>query len=99
MFVISIKRVFDYLGNRLEKPEYEYFGYDRYAGSFSTGYPTWMSINQAEKFATAEQAEKTYMENLKIITCSWGQYQRDSIRICEVKFKPVESLPWKIDKT
>ena len=39
MFVISIKRLFDYLGNRLEKPEYEYFGYDRYAGSFSTDYP------------------------------------------------------------
>lgn len=33
MFVISVKRLFDYLGNRLEKPEYEYFSYDRYAGS------------------------------------------------------------------
>lgn len=99
MFVISIKRLFDYSGTKLDKPEYEYFGYDRYAGSFSTGYPTWMNISQAVKFDTAEQAKKIYMDNLKIITCSWSQYQRDSIRICEVKFKPVESLPWKIDKT
>ena len=37
MFVISVKRLFDYLGNRLEKPEYKYFSYE---GSFSTGYPT-----------------------------------------------------------
>lgn len=58
MFVISIKRLFDYLGNKLEKPEYEYFGYDRYAGSFSTGYPTWMDFYQAETFKTAEQAKK-----------------------------------------
>lgn len=32
MFVISIKKIFDYSGNRLEKPEYEYFSYDKYAG-------------------------------------------------------------------
>ena len=41
MFVISVKRLFDYSGNRLEKLEYEYFGYDRYDGSFSTYYPVW----------------------------------------------------------
>lgn len=96
MFVISIKRLFDYLGNKLDKPEYEYFGYDRYDGSYSTGYPTWMSIRHAEKFKTAEQAKKVYMENLTTITCNWSHYQRDSIRICEVKFKPIESLPWKL---
>lgn len=95
MFVISIKRLFDYLGNKLEKPEYEYFGYDRYAGSFSTGYPTWMNFYHAETFKTAEQAKKTYMENLHYLICSWSDYDRDSIRICEVKFKPVEKLPWK----
>ena len=95
MFVISIKRLFDYLGNRLEKPEYEYFGYDRYAGSFSTGYPTWMHFRNAEIFRTAEEAKKTYMENLHILTCGWKNYDRDSIRICEIKFKPVEKLPWK----
>lgn len=95
MFVISIKRLFDYLGNRLEKPEYEYFGYDRYAGSFSTGYPTWMRFRNAEIFKTAEEAKKTYMENLHILTCGWKNYDRDSIRIREIKFKPVEKLPWK----
>lgn len=42
MFVISIKILFDCSGNRLEKPEYEYFSYDKYAGSFSTGYPLGM---------------------------------------------------------
>ena len=44
MFVISIKILFDCSGNKLEKPEYEYFSYDKYAGSFSTGYPTWESF-------------------------------------------------------
>lgn len=97
MFVISVKRLFDYLGNKLDKPEYEYFGYDRYASSFSTGYPTWMNrIHQAEIFKTAEEAKKIYMENLRILHCSWKDYDRDSIRICEVKFKSVESLPWKL---
>ena len=95
MFVISIKRLFDYSGNRLEEPEYEYFSYDRYAGSFSTGYPTWGSFYHAETFKTAEEAKKVYMENLRILTCSWSNYDRDSIRICEVKFKPIEKLPWK----
>ena len=98
MFVISIKRLFDYSGTKIDKPEYEYFGYDRYAGSFSTGYPTWMDIGHAEKFETAEQAKQIYMKYLNIIDCSWDKYQRDSIRICEVKFKPVESLPWKVEK-
>lgn len=95
MFVVSIKRLFDYSGNRLEKPEYKYFGYDRYAGSFSTGYPTWMDFYQAETFKTAEQAKKTYMENLRILNCSWSDYDIGSIRICEVKFNPVGKLPWK----
>lgn len=95
MFVVSIKRLFDYSGNRLDKPEYEYFGYDRYAGSFSTGYPTWMRFRNAEIFKTAEEAKKTYMENLHILTCGWKNYDRDSIRIREIKFKSVEKLPWK----
>ena len=63
MFVISIKRLFDYSGNRLEK--------------------------------TAEEAKKVYMENLHILTCGWKNYDRDSIRICEIKFKPAGKLPWK----
>lgn len=98
MFVISIKLLFDCSGNRLEKPEYEYFSYDKYAGSFSTGYPTWDNFYHAENFKTAEQAKKVYMENLHILYCSWKDYDRDSVRICEVKFKPVEKLPWKEDK-
>lgn len=95
MFVISVKRLFDYLGNRLEKPEYEYFGYDRYAGFFSTGYPTWHSFHYAETFKTTEEAKKAYMKNLRILACSWGEYDRNSVRICEIKFKPVGKLPWK----
>lgn len=98
MFVISIKKLFDYSGNRLEKPEYEYFGYDRYAGSFSTGYPTWMRFCNAEIFKTAEEAKKVYLKDLYYLTCSWENYDRDSIRICEIKFKPVEKLPWKKSK-
>ena len=92
MFVISVKRLFDYLGNRLEKPEYKYFSYE---GSLSTGYPTWDSFYLAETFKTAEEAKKVYMENLHILACSWGEYDRDSGRIHEIKFKPVEKLPWK----
>lgn len=95
MFIISIKRLFDHSGNKFDKPEYEYFGYDRYAGSFSTGYPTWMRFRNAEIFKTAEEAKKTYMENLHILTCGWKKYDRDSIRIREIKFNPVEKLPWK----
>lgn len=95
MFVVSIKRLFDYSGNRLDKPEYEYFGYDRYVGSFSTVYPTWMRFCNAEIFKTAEEAKKAYMKNLHILICSWEAYDRDSIRICKVKFNPVEKLPWK----
>lgn len=95
MFVISVKRLFDYLGNKLDKPEYEYYAYDRYAGSFSTGYPTWDSFYHAETFKTAEEAKKVYMKDLRNLYCSWKDYDRGSIRICEVKFKPVENLPWK----
>lgn len=98
MFVISVKRLFDHSGNRLEKPEYEYFGYDRYDGSYSTGYPTWMKFYHAETFKTAEQAKKVYMENLPILLSNWKDYDRGSIRIREVKFKPVEKLPWKENK-
>lgn len=95
MFVVSIKKLFDYLGNKLDKPEYEYFGYDRYAGSFSTGYPIWTGFYHAETFKTAKEAKKAYMKNLHILICSWEAYDRDSIRICKVKFNPVEKLPWK----
>lgn len=95
MFVISVKRLFDYSGNRLEKPEYEYFGYDRYAGSFSTGYPTWESFYHAETFKTVEEAKKAYLENLCILACGWKNYDKDSVKICEIKFNPVEKLPWK----
>ena len=90
MFVISIKILFDCSGNKLEKPEYEYFSYDKYAGSFSTGYPTWDDFYHAETFKTAEQAKKVYI--------CWKDYDRDSVRICEVKFKPIEKLPWKENK-
>lgn len=105
MFVISIKRLFDCLGNKLEKPEYEYFGYNWCAGSFSSSDFTWESFYHAETFKTAEEAKEVYMENLHILTCDWKDYDRDSIRICEVKIEPLESrlklsesLPWKLDK-
>lgn len=94
MIVISIKRLFDYSGNKLDKPEYEYFAYDKYAGPFSTGYPTWDRFYHAETFKTAEEAKKVYIINLHILRCSWKNYDRNSIRICEIKFKPIEKLPW-----
>lgn len=97
MFVISVKRLFDYLGNKLDKPEYEYFGYDKYAGSLSTGYPCWQDFYHAETFETAEEAKDVYMEELRYLACSWEAYDKDSVRICEVKFKPVEKLPWIIN--
>lgn len=98
MFVISIKKIFDRDGNKLPTPEYEYFGYDRYAGSFSTGYPTWMRFHHAEIFKTAEEAKKVYLENLGYFICSWEKYDRDSIKICKIEFKPAETLPWKIEE-
>lgn len=92
MFVIAIKKIFDYDGTKLNKPEYEYFGYDKYAGSFSTGYPTWMRFRQAEIFKTAEEAKEVYLKTLHYLICSWKECDRDSIKICEIKFEPMETI-------
>lgn len=100
MFVINIKRCYDSAGVKIKepfKPFDGYFGYDRYAGSFSTGLPTWLcSIKYAEQFNTAEEAKKAYLENLSIMSCNWKVYDKNSIKICEVKVEPVEPLPWKL---
>ena len=47
---------------------------------------------------TNEEAKKVYLEKLYYLICSWENYDRDSIKICEVKFKPVGKLPWKENK-
>lgn len=74
--------------------EYEYFGYYRHSGPFSTGYSTWVRT-LPEIFKTVEDARSVYMEYLHILACSWKDYDRDSIRICEIKLNPAEKLPWK----
>lgn len=53
------------------------------------------SFYHAETFKTAEEAKKTYMENLCIFDGCWKDYDRGSVRVCEIKFKSVEKLPWK----
>ena len=97
MYVISIKRITDYsLEHKpLEEPEWEYLGFDRYSGSFSTGYPCWMTFNSCETRKTFEEimelwehvnkSSNLYINNPK-------DYDMNSLAIRKVSFKPVKKL-------
>lgn len=76
MYVVSIKRIRDHTGEQLaeDKQYWEYASYDRYAGSFSTGYPCFSGINHAENFETVEKA-KEWWEGFKKYTTN--RYEKD----------------------
>ena len=76
IFVISIKRVRDYLGNKCE-PYSEYASYDRYAGSFSTGYPCFDRIEHAITFDSIEDAEQKFEKWWKDFVYGHSNYAKD----------------------
>lgn len=70
MYVVSIKRTRDCTGELLseDKQYWEYASYDRYAGSFSTGYPCFGSLNHAEKFENEGQAKEWWEKSKNFVT-------------------------------
>lgn len=94
MFVISIKRIRKYNGEKLnDKDQYwEYGMYDRYAGSFSTGYPCFGNLSNSEKFKTVEEARKWWNSCKKNLRYDAKDYDRSTLGIRECIFKTVEKL-------
>lgn len=98
MYVISIKRITDYsLEHKpLKEPEWEYLGFDRYSGSFSTGYPDWMDIHHCEKRDTLEEImdlwKKVSKSGTNIYINDTKNYDMSSLAIRKVSFKPVKKL-------
>ena len=88
MYVISIKHI--------EKPEWGYLGFDRYSGSFSTGYPCWTNLNNCEKRETLEEIMKLWesvsKDNVNAYLKYSNGYDMSSIAIRKVSFKPVKKL-------
>ena len=98
MYVISIKRITDYsLEHKpLKEPEWEYLGFDKYSGSFSTGYPCWTNLNNCEKRETWEEIMKLWESVSKnnvntYLKYSYG-YDMSSLAIRKISFKPIKSL-------
>lgn len=70
-YVISIKRTRNYLGAPLKNEEqyYEYASIDRYAGSFSTNYPTFDEYRpHAVEFESVDKALEWWTINKKFLT-------------------------------
>lgn len=97
-YVISIKRVKNYVGEKLETPEWEYASYDRYAGSMSSGYPCFDGfIGHAIRFASVEEAEKEFPKWFKDFAYGHSRYQEDydmdSLAIRKITFVTKRRLP------
>lgn len=97
MYVISIKRITDYSENKpLEEPYWEYLGFDRYSGSFSTGYPDWMDIHHCEKRDTLEEImdlwERVNKSGSNLYINNPKDYDMNSLAIRKISFKPVKKL-------
>lgn len=90
MYVISIKRLKDYCGNTLNKPEWEYATFDNFSGCISSGYPIFGSLNRAVIFSTMESAKEWANDNLKYINVS--NYDLSSLAIRKIYFKTVDQL-------
>ena len=65
MYVVSLKRVVNYLGERLKDDEqyFEYMQFDRYAGSMSTGYPCFGDLMHAERYDSVDEAKQAFIKN------------------------------------
>lgn len=96
-YIISIQRVTSYTGKKLDNPEWQYAQYDNYAGSFSTGYPCFGSLEHAIKFNSVKEAEKWFEENKRYISSYYlggKNYNLSSlgIRKMEIKFTTMENI-------
>lgn len=89
MYVISALVKYDFE----DEGELRFAGYDRGAGSFSTGEPCWnrpRDIN-VKYFNTSKEAEDWYNENTEYLT-TYCEGTVKGITITEVVYNPVKSL-------
>ena len=97
-YVVSVKVIKGYNGKELKPEEqyYEYFSYDRYAGSMSSGYPCFDCLNHAERFESVEEAEKTFNNCKKDLelTTSMSKIDLSTIAIRKIVVKTKKMLTW-----
>lgn len=78
MYVITIKRVKSYTGAILESPRYEYAGIDKYAGSFSTGYPMFSrERSHAVEFDSMDKAFEWWNDSKGFLTQYYSVHDFD----------------------
>ena len=97
-YVVSVKVTKGYDGKELKPEEqyYEYFSYDRYAGSMSSDYPCFDCLSHAERFESVEEAEKTfnkYKKDLEI-TASMSMIDLSTIAVRKIVVKTKKMLTW-----
>lgn len=90
MYVLSIKRVKNIFGQKLEKEEWEYATYDNYSGPMSSGYPIFGRDNHAIHFSSSDEAEQWFLENSKYIDLD--KYDRRSLGIRKMVFKTIKHI-------
>ena len=96
-YVISIKRKNQTEIEAKINPEgWEYFGYDNYSGSFSSGYPIFTTHNY-ETFKSIEDAEKEFKENRKNILGNLEKYDFNTLGIRKIVYKTEKMLSMKED--
>ena len=97
-FVISIKRIKSYGTNETlpdNEQYWEYAAYDRYAGSFSTGYPCFGFEWHAESFQSVEEAEKWWNANEEYMFDGYNKkscYDISTLAIRERIYRPSKKL-------
>lgn len=94
-YVISIKRKNQTeIQAKINPDGWEYFGYDRYCGSFSTGYPIFMTHNY-ETFKSIEEAEEVFNKNKKDLLSEMHKYDVSTLAIRKIIYKSEKRLIWK----
>ena len=93
-YVISIKRIKNYLGNSLSPDEqyFEYAGYDKWSGSMSTGYPVFLDEGHAHTFRTVEDAKNWWVLNNKDMLSNRYNYDYNTLAIRKVLYEEVSRL-------
>lgn len=86
-YVLAIKRVKGYLGERLENPIWKYATYDNFSGPMSSGYPIFSDIYHAIFFKTREDATEWLKQNCRDMLLS--DYDRSTLCVQEMTFKTV----------
>lgn len=98
MYVVSLKRVVNCLGEQLKDEEqyFEYFQYDNYAGVHSTGYPCFGSLTHAKKFNSVEEAKETFERNLKDLklTENIANFDVYTLAVRKITFHSKAKLKW-----